>query len=71
MAPRTKPRSETVETEKCGLGGGDPFKRDNFKDLVLKLMVQVTSDLLSLPDFSDAASRCLHGAYMDFRPNIT
>jgi hypothetical protein len=26
--------TETVETEKCGLCGGDPFKRDNFKDSV-------------------------------------
>ena len=35
--------TETVETEKCGLCGGDPFKRDNFKDSVLRLMAQVTA----------------------------
>jgi hypothetical protein len=35
--------TETVETEKCGLCGGDPFKRDNFKDSALRLMSQVTA----------------------------
>ena len=35
--------TETVETEKCGLCGGDPFKKDNFKDSVLRLMAQVTA----------------------------
>ena len=33
----------TVDTDKCGLCGGDPFKRDNFKDSVLRLMAQVTA----------------------------
>jgi hypothetical protein len=35
--------TETVEMKKCGLCGGDPFKRDNFKDSVLRLMAQVTA----------------------------
>jgi hypothetical protein len=35
--------TETVETEKCGLCGGDSFKKDNFKDATLRLMVQVTA----------------------------
>ena len=35
--------TETVDAEKCGLGGGDPFEKDNFKDAALRLMAQVTS----------------------------
>jgi hypothetical protein len=35
--------TEAVDVEKCGLCGGDPFKRDNFKDCVLRLMAQVTA----------------------------
>jgi hypothetical protein len=35
--------TETVETEKCGLCGGDSFKKDNFKDATLRLMAQVTA----------------------------
>ncbi len=35
--------TETFDVEKCGLCGGDPLKRDNFKDCVLRLMAQVTA----------------------------
>jgi hypothetical protein len=35
--------TETLDLEKCGLCGGDPFKKDNFKDSVLRLMAQVTA----------------------------
>jgi hypothetical protein len=35
--------TDTLDVEKCGLCGGDPFKKDNFKDSVLRLMAQVTS----------------------------
>jgi hypothetical protein len=34
--------TETVDVGKCGLYGGDSFKRDNFKDCTLRLMAQVT-----------------------------
>jgi hypothetical protein len=30
--------TETVDVEKCGLCGGDSFKKDNFKDCTLRLM---------------------------------
>jgi hypothetical protein len=33
--------AETVDVEKCGLCGGDSFKKDNLKDSVLRLMAQV------------------------------
>ena len=29
--------------DKCGLCGGDPFKKDNFKDAVLRLIPYVTA----------------------------
>jgi len=35
--------TETVDTNKCGLCGGDSSKKDNFKDAVLRLMAQVTA----------------------------
>jgi hypothetical protein len=35
--------AQTFDVEKCGLCGGDPFKRDNFKDAVLRLVAQVTA----------------------------
>jgi hypothetical protein len=35
--------TETVDVEKCGLCGGDSFKKDNFKDCVIRLVAQVTS----------------------------
>jgi hypothetical protein len=35
--------TETIDVKKCGLCGGDPFKKDNFKDCVLRLMTQVTA----------------------------
>jgi hypothetical protein len=35
--------TEVVDTDECGLCGGDPFKKDNFKDSVLRLMAQVTA----------------------------
>jgi hypothetical protein len=35
--------TDTLDVEKCGLCGGDVFKKDNFKDSVLRLMAQVTS----------------------------
>jgi hypothetical protein len=35
--------TEIVDTEKCGLCGGDPFKKDNFKDAVLRLIPYVTA----------------------------
>jgi hypothetical protein len=31
------------EVAKCGLCGGDPFKKDNLKDCVLRLVPQVTA----------------------------
>jgi hypothetical protein len=36
-------KTETIEVEKCGLCGGDPLKRDNFKDCALRLMAEVTA----------------------------
>ena len=33
--------TELVDTDKCGLCGGDPFKKEKFKDSVLRLMAQV------------------------------
>jgi NAD-dependent SIR2 family protein deacetylase len=35
--------TDTVDVEKCGLCGGDPFKKDNFKDCVIRLIAQVTT----------------------------
>jgi hypothetical protein len=35
--------AQTFDVEKCGLCGGDPFKKDNFKDAVLLLVPQVTA----------------------------
>jgi hypothetical protein len=35
--------TEAKDVEKCGFCGGHPFKKDNFKDAVLRLMVQVTA----------------------------
>jgi hypothetical protein len=35
--------TETVDTDKCGLCGGDLFKKDNFKESVMRLMAQVTT----------------------------
>ena len=34
---------ETVEVQKCGLCGGDEFKRDNFKGATIRLIAQVTA----------------------------
>ena len=31
------------DVEKCGLCGGDPFKRDNLEDAVLRLIPHVTA----------------------------
>jgi len=35
--------TETIDVERCGLCGGDPFKKDNFKDAVLRLIPYVTA----------------------------
>ena len=35
--------TDTIDVEKCGLCGGDPFKKDNLKDAVLRLVAQVTA----------------------------
>jgi hypothetical protein len=35
--------TDTIDVEKCGLCGGDPMKKDNFKDAVLRLIPQVTA----------------------------
>ena len=35
--------TETVDVEKCGLCGGDAFKKDVFKDTVIRLIAQVTA----------------------------
>ena len=35
--------TETVDVEKCGLCGGDSFRKDVFKDAVIRLMAQVTA----------------------------
>jgi hypothetical protein len=35
--------TETIDVEKCGLCGGDPLKRDNFKDCALRLVAEVTA----------------------------
>lgn len=32
---------ETVEVEKCGLCHGDEYRRDNFKNAMIRLMAQV------------------------------
>jgi hypothetical protein len=34
---------ETVEVQKCGLCGGDEFKRGNFKNATIRLVAQVTA----------------------------
>jgi len=34
---------ETIDVEKCGLCAGDPFKKDNFKDAVLRLIPYVAA----------------------------
>jgi hypothetical protein len=33
--------TEVKDVDKCGLSGGDPFKKDNFKDAVLRLIPHV------------------------------
>jgi hypothetical protein len=33
--------TDTVDVEKCGLCGGDSFRKDVFKDSVIRLMAQV------------------------------
>ena len=35
--------TETVDVEKCGLCGGESFKKDVFKDTVIRLMAEVTA----------------------------
>jgi hypothetical protein len=35
--------TDTIDVEKCGLCGGDPLKKDNFKDCVIRLIAQVTT----------------------------
>jgi hypothetical protein len=40
---RRMPGTEVKEVEKCGLCGVDPFKKDNFKDAVLRLIPHVTA----------------------------
>ena len=35
--------TETVDVEKCGLCGGDSFKKDVFRDAVIRLIAQVTA----------------------------
>jgi hypothetical protein len=35
--------TEIVDTEKCGLCGADPFKRDHFKDAAIRLIAQSTA----------------------------
>jgi hypothetical protein len=35
--------TEVKEIRKCGLCGGDPFKKDNFKDVILRLIPYVTA----------------------------
>jgi len=35
---RAEEGADTVTIEKCGLCGGDPFKKDNLKDAVLRLI---------------------------------
>ena len=40
---REDAETETVYVGKCGLCGGDGFKKDNFKDCMLRLMAQVTT----------------------------
>jgi hypothetical protein len=32
-----------VDLEGCGLCGGDSFRKDNFKDAVIRLLAQVTA----------------------------
>jgi hypothetical protein len=42
--------TETIDVEKCGLCAGDSFKKDNFKDAVLRLMPRsphATSSVIS------------------------
>jgi hypothetical protein len=35
--------TQTIDVEKCGLSGGDTFKKDNIKGATLRLMAQVTA----------------------------
>jgi hypothetical protein len=35
--------TETVDVEKCGLCGGDSFKKDVFRDTLIRLIAQVTA----------------------------
>jgi len=35
--------TQTIDVEKCGLCGGDPWRRDIFKDSVLRMIPYVTA----------------------------
>jgi hypothetical protein len=48
--PTKAPTPRRSAFEKCGLCGGNPFKRDNFRDCVLRLMAQVTEQNLKRVD---------------------
>ena len=41
--PRKNADTETVDVEKCGLCGGDSFKKDVFRDTGIRLIAQVTA----------------------------
>jgi hypothetical protein len=43
--------TDTIDVEKCGLCGGDPFKEDNFKDCVIRLIAQVTTRNVKRGDY--------------------
>jgi hypothetical protein len=36
--------TDTIDVEKWGLCGGDQFKKDDFKDCVIRLIAQVTAE---------------------------
>ena len=42
-SPTRSRGSQVKDVDKCGLCGGDPIKKDNFKDAVLRLIPHVTA----------------------------
>jgi hypothetical protein len=48
--PTKAPTARRSPFEKCGFRGGNPFKSDNFRDRVVRLMTQVTEQNLKRVD---------------------
>ena len=50
--------TKVKDVEKCGLCGEDRFKKDNFKDAVLRLIAYVTSRNVKREWVSTQATAC-------------